>query len=115
SDDHEVLCFKLVDRFADHGLVSSVVVRYSNSEARIVSWLMSCRVFSRGAEEFILNALLQRAEEQGATTIVGEYIPSAKNGVVADLYPRLGFEARNGAYELAVRPDAKRHTFVKSE
>src|SRR3546814_3721555 len=32
------------------------------------------------------------AQQRGAKTIIGEYEPTQKNGVVADLYPRLGFE-----------------------
>lgn len=115
SDEYDVLCFKLADRFADHGLVSSVVIRYSGPEGRIVSWLMSCRVFSRGAEEFILNEILKCVESRGATVIMGEYFPTPKNGVVADLYPRLGFIGSQGLYELAVRPEAKRQTFIRSE
>jgi predicted enzyme involved in methoxymalonyl-ACP biosynthesis len=52
---------------------------------------MSCRVFSRTAEQFILNHLVCLARQRGARRIVGEYQPTRKNGVVADLYKRLGF------------------------
>src|SRR3990170_2971012 len=74
AHDHDVLCFQLIDRFADHGLVGSMVISYQGSEARILSWLLSCRVFSRTCEEFMLSELVKRAQERGVHRIVGEYI-----------------------------------------
>ena len=63
---------------------------------RIDSWLMSCRIFSRSAEAFILRGLIAIARESGATRLMGTYEATAKNGVVADLYPRLGFTSLTG-------------------
>lgn len=115
APDYDLLCFRMADRFADHGLVSSLVVQYTGAEARIVSWLMSCRVFSRGAEDFILNLVLELAAARGANILVGEYVSTERNAVVADLYPRLGFSGGNGCFRLPVVPDAKRQTFIAAE
>ncbi len=102
--DAEVLAFRLADRFGDHGLTSTLVAFHEGDALRIDSWLMSCRIFSRTAEHFILRHLLGLAAARGARRIVGEYRPTAKNGVVADLFPRLGFTASADAafFELAV-------------
>jgi predicted enzyme involved in methoxymalonyl-ACP biosynthesis len=35
--------------------------------------------------------LVQHAARRGATALVGEYRPTAKNGMVAEHYRRLGF------------------------
>ena len=91
ADDHDVFCFKLKDRFADHGLVGSAIVSYQGTEARILSWLLSCRVFSRTCEEFMLSELVKCARERGVHRIVGEYVATEKNKVVANLFTRLGF------------------------
>lgn len=91
--DRLVLAFHLKDRFGDHGLVGSLLAVREADALRIDSWLLSCRVFSRGAEAFILRALVRWAREHGASTLVGEYLASARNAVVADLYARLGFAA----------------------
>jgi predicted enzyme involved in methoxymalonyl-ACP biosynthesis len=48
---------------------------------------MSCRIFSRSAEQYILRGLLGIAAKAGASRVIGEYLPTAKNAVVADLYP----------------------------
>ncbi len=91
--DRLVLAFHLKDRFGDHGLVGSLLAVREGEALRIDSWLLSCRVFSRTAEAFILRELVRWAREQGASTLVGEYGASARNTVVADLYARLGFKA----------------------
>ncbi len=90
-EDAVVLAFRLSDKFGDHGLTSTVIALPEGDSLKIDSWLMSCRVFSRTAEEFIMRELLSIAEARGLARLVGEYIPTAKNGVVAELFPRLGF------------------------
>jgi FkbH-like protein len=89
--DAVVLAFRLADRFGDHGLTSTLIAVHEGDTLRIDSWLMSCRIFSRTAEHFILRHLLALAAARGATRIIGEYRPTARNGVVADLFARLGF------------------------
>lgn len=86
------LCYRLRDRFGDNGIISVVLVAIEGGTARIDLWLMSCRVLGRQVEEAILSDVAARAMGLGATRLVGEFIPSAKNRLVAGLYPRLGFD-----------------------
>ena len=93
-------CYRLTDRFGDNGIISVVAVaRDSDGDARIDLWLMSCRVFGRKVEEAILADVAARARALGARRLVGEYSPTAKNALVRELYPRLGFNevGRSGA------------------
>jgi FkbH-like protein len=90
-NDTIVLAFRLADRFGDHGLVSTLIAFHEGDAVRIGSWLMSCRVFSRTVEQYMLRGLIEQARELGAVRLIGEYQPTQKNDVVADLYPRLGF------------------------
>ncbi len=85
------LAVRLRDRFADHGLVGVVLARQNDSDLEIDTWLMSCRVIGRTLEGAILGALDEQARSRGCSTISGTYVPTAKNALVADLYPRLGF------------------------
>ena len=57
----------------------------------IDTWLMSCRVLKRGMENFVLNEIVTIAKQNGFEKITGEYIPTAKNGMVKDHYKNLGF------------------------
>lgn len=92
--DPDRLCFAfgLCDKFTDYGLVSSLLAVKEDGTLRVDSWLMSCRVFSRTAEEYIMNRLVEGSRTMGVGRILGEYLPTPKNRVVKDLYARLGFQ-----------------------
>ena len=92
-DDVIVLAFCLADRFGDHGLVSTIIAIEEGDSLRIDSWTMSCRIFSRSAEQFIMRDLIDLASARGLKLIKGIYEPTPKNGVVADIYSRLGFSS----------------------
>ena len=99
ADDPEVidLALSLRDRFGDHGLIAVVAMRPIDSESLLVdTWLMSCRVLKRGMERFTLNQMVEAARARGYRRIVGEYLPTAKNGMVARHYPELGFRPLAG-------------------
>ncbi len=93
SDEAIVLGATLADKFGDHGLVSSMIALVEGDTLVIDSWLMSCRVFSRSLEQFVMRHLIEMAAARGLTRIVGLFVAGPKNDVVADLYPRLGFTA----------------------
>jgi len=67
---------------------------------------MSCRVFGRKVEDTILADIAANARALGARRLIGEYVPTAKNALVRELYPRLGFAeiGRNGASVLYALP-----------
>lgn len=79
------------DRFGDNGLVGAVFTRTDGDVVRIENFLLSCRVFARGIEQACLASILRFARVTGARSVVASYRPSAKNGKVADFYPRFGF------------------------
>ena len=86
------LQLRLTDRFGDNGIIAVVIGRVdAQARCHIDTWLMSCRVLGRGVEAATLALVAERARALGAATLVGEYIPTAKNGMGADHYARLGF------------------------
>jgi len=92
DDSHICLYFMLKDKFGDHGLISVVILdKQADSTLFVSEWLMSCRVLKRGMEEYIINKIIKTAAEQGFAKVVGEYIPTAKNAMVKDLYEKMGF------------------------
>jgi len=103
SYDHYNFTFTLRDKFGDNGLISVVILHKENSEALFIdTWLMSCRVLKRGMENFVLNTIACFAKEQGFITLKGEYLPTAKNGIVKDHYRDLGFCAGGNFWILNV-------------
>ena len=91
--DPSVLPFtiRLRDRFGDYGLIAVVVGRIAGAELVVDTWLMSCRVLKRQVEEEVVNELLRLASAHRLTHIRGVFVPTAKNGIVRDLYATLGF------------------------
>jgi FkbH-like protein len=83
----------LRDRFGDHGLISIVVARPDRTADAVVisDWLMSCRVLTRGVEEYLMNHVVEQARGWGLSTIRASYIPTAKNAMVKDFYARFDF------------------------
>ena len=55
-------------------------------------WLMSCRVLKRDMELAMLDALVENTKKLPVRMLRGRYIPTKKNGMVADHYSKLGFE-----------------------
>lgn len=82
---------RLVDKFGDNGLVSVLVGRIIDDKVEVDLWLMSCRVLNREMELTMFDALLDECRRRGIREIVGLYIPSKKNGMVAEHYRTLGF------------------------
>ncbi len=86
------LQLRLLDRFGDNGVIAIIVGRLrENQDLYIDTWLMSCRVLGRQVEPTTLNLIAQEALKLGARRLVGEYIPTKKNGMVKDHYEKLGF------------------------
>jgi len=88
------LQFRLADRFGDNGLVSAMILRTDEEIKDLVeidTWVMSCRVFGRQLEYEAMNIAVEAARRMGKRAFRAEYIPTAKNSVVSNLYPALGF------------------------
>lgn len=104
SNSYLTRSFTLRDKFGDNGLVCAVILEKRGDILFIDTWFMSCRVLKRGMEAFTLNTIVGLAGENGFKTIAGEYLPTAKNGMVRDHYKQLGFdfEDKSGLWLLDV-------------
>jgi FkbH-like protein len=113
----------LRDHFGDHGLISVIVARPNSASdvLEITDWLMSCRVLARGVEEYLMNYVLHEATRLRLKWLAGTYIPTAKNGMVREFFPRFGFEKLreepNGSvhWRLRVADYQYRKTHVQAE
>ncbi|HMN70387.1 MAG TPA: HAD-IIIC family phosphatase [Rhodoblastus sp.] len=90
---------RLRDSYSDLGMIAVVICKSSETDAarewRIDTWLMSCRVLGRRVEEAMLAHVLEHAKAHDVRRLIGTYIPTAKNSMVADLLGRLGFAMRS--------------------
>lgn len=91
STDWSIYTVAARDRYGDTGLVGVVIVRWQSDLAEIDTFLLSCRVMGRTIETAVLATLVEEARSRGAKRLVGCYLPTKKNPVVADFYPTHGF------------------------
>lgn len=82
---------RAADRFGDHGLVATALVRAAPEEWTVDSFLMSCRVIGLGVETALLSSICADARAAEASGIIGEYIETAKNRPASDFYSSHGF------------------------
>lgn len=112
----------LSDRFGSYGIIGVVLLTKRGDALFIDTWLMSCRVLNKGVEQLVLGRMLREAAARGARRLLAEYRPSAKNGMVRGLYPRLGFrplseDETGSSYELSLAdpPPALPHFIEERE
>jgi len=92
NPDTVTLQLRLLDKYGDNGIISIIIANATpNGTLAIHTWLMSCRVLGRGVENATLGLLIAAAKQRGISRLVGEYLPTEKNGMVADHYKKLGF------------------------
>lgn len=82
---------RLKDKYGDNGIVLVMLVKLTNAQAIIDTFLMSCRVIGRTLEHTAIKLLLKDLAKRGVTTLLSEYIPTTKNQLVENLFPDLGF------------------------
>ncbi|MDD1518759.1 MULTISPECIES: HAD-IIIC family phosphatase [Bradyrhizobium] len=115
--DYRCFTMRLEDRFGDSGLISVVIAKIEGGVFVLDTWLMSCRVLKRQVEDEIMNEIFRLAEVAGCTTVRGIYLPTTKNGIVAEIYEEFGFartedSAARKVFELEVRKYQLRSTKI---
>lgn len=116
------LWVRVRDRFGDNGLVGVVAAAPSATpgEWDVDLFLLSCRVIGRKVEDMLLALLGQKARAAGAARLVGEYVASRRNAMVADFYARRGFapldgDGRRWAWDFAAQGDLPTSDLVQIE
>ena len=67
----QVLLINFKDNIQNYGIISSLVFRVEKSSKilKIMNWVMSCRVFSRRIENFILIYLINKAKKNNCNKL----------------------------------------------
>ena len=92
ADRTLALQLRLMDKFGDNGIIGIVIGRMQFEDSLLIdTWLMSCRVLGRQVELATLNLVADQARSMGAERLIGEYLPTARNGMVRDHYSKFGF------------------------
>ena len=87
---YALLGVALNDIFGRYGIISCIVLQRIDYTVFIDTWVMSCRVLKRGVEVVTFQAICDCALEWGCNRVIGEFIPTKKNSMVANLLPDMG-------------------------
>jgi FkbH-like protein len=83
----------VADRFGDAGLTGIVSVEREGELARIVDFILSCRVFSRRVENAMAYLAVEWARKQGASQVEARYQRTAKNKPTLEFLQASGFDS----------------------
>ena len=97
-----VLVLAVRDRFGAEGTVGVALVELEQSHTTIDTFLLSCRVLGRGIEQAFLACVVRCVRERSADPIHASYVPTHKNGQVAEFYGRHGFARLAGDDDVVI-------------
>ncbi len=95
SKDFLVFSVDVSDKFGSNGIVGTAVIKKKREKWNIDGFLLSCRVIGRRIEEAMLAYIIERAKAEGASFVIGEFIPTTKN------IPAKNFFSENGFTEIS--------------
>ncbi len=91
--NHKLWVVSVSDRFGDAGLTGIVSIELEGGTARIVDYVLSCRVMGRKVEETLLHLAVTAAIDAGASQIDAHYLKTAKNKPCLTVFSGSGFAA----------------------
>ena len=77
-------CFMIhmKDMYGDHGIISLVCLKFKPEKILLLdTFLMSCRVLGRYAENWILSEILKVEKKNKINKLIAEFIPTKKNDI----------------------------------
>lgn len=95
NPDWRIYVLGLKDKFGDNGTVGLAIVETQPKCWRMDTFLMSCRVIGRQVEDAFVDRICRDAAQADCVSISAEYIPTAKNNLVADFWDKMGFSRQS--------------------
>ncbi len=83
--------FRMSDQFGDAGLVGLLSLEREGLKARIVDFVLSCRVIGRGVEGTMVHMAIQEALSWGSEEIYAKFFPTQKNGPCLEFWKNTDF------------------------
>jgi FkbH-like protein len=98
--NYNQLVYSLSDIYTDYGTIGFLEWQVKENKILISQWLMSCRVFNRNIEDYILNFLIENYTKSDIQSILIDYHATDRNQFFLNQFDRLGFrQSGTGAFE----------------
>jgi FkbH-like protein len=91
SPEHALLVCSLEDRYGDYGLIGVALLELGNGVWTLKTFLMSCRVMSRGVGAVLLGSIARAARARGAA-LRAEFRNNGRNRMMYVLFRFAGFK-----------------------
>jgi len=95
-NNHRLWTLRVSDKFGDSGLTGIVSLEVKGETARIIDFILSCRVMGRRVEETMVHLVCEYARSAGLRDVVADFIPTKKNKPCFDFWTKSGFEYDEG-------------------
>jgi FkbH-like protein len=79
AGDHEAYQLRFRDKDADYGIVSVLLMDKQN---RVTDWVLSCRVFGRTIEHYMVNFFIRQTGKNGTRPLYFHFKDTGRNQVV---------------------------------
>ena len=86
----------VLDRFGDAGLTGLLSLEVADGRARIVDFVLSCRVMGRKVEEAMLHLAVAESARLGLGSLEARHLPTAKNKPCLSFFTGSGFQSEDG-------------------
>ena len=116
-----IYLYRVTDRFGDNGVVAAAIVDLGGDVPVLTDFVMSCRVMGKNIECAVVEDIENDLRRDGYPYLEAIYIPTSKNGPVAKLYERLGYEKTGAAgqdgvkYGIKLAETPKRMYYVRMD
>ncbi len=96
----EIKLISLKDLYGDHGIIGLMILKkIDNYSIFIDTFLISCRVFGRYLETWMLYEIKKICKKKGIKKIYGEHIVTDKNKTICkDFFKKHSFKIDNGKF-----------------
>ena len=91
-ETHRVWSFYVSDRFGDSGLTGILGIEVADGRAKIVDFVLSCRVMGRKVEEAMLHVAVDWARSSRIKEVLADYTATAKNKPCLDFFLKSGLK-----------------------
>lgn len=112
GDNTDVFFGEVADRIGNNGICLVCILRYTDTEALIDTFLMSCRVMGKQIEYYFMDYIIHSMKKRGIKKIIGIYKKTEKNMPCQEFLLKSGFSLLNGRHILIL--DEYETNIVKS-
>ena len=91
QQDRKLWTFRVSDKLGDSGLTGIISVELEDGRAKIVDFVLSCRVMGRKVEETMLSTAVKHARSKGVDEVYAQYVATPKNRPCFEFWKRSGF------------------------